>query len=198
MTKPYMRQLESIFWGIIAALGALVIELIAFIGISAYINPDFTLSFSQFFIVPQFIIFFACIEELFKYIIISKRIEMLSLEKTYVINSLLVGLGFFGVELILISMSTKVLPTWTILAEIAILHMGTSGLIGYVVAIKNPKKFSTLLYVLPVAVFFHASYNLLTIKREYWQNYAIFALLGLLILINISNLLRISRKLAQQ
>jgi hypothetical protein len=191
-----MHQLESFFWGIIAALGALVVEIVVFVIISAYINQNSMLAFSQLSIIPQYIILFACIEEFFKYIVISRRIEMLSLEKSYLINSFLVGLGFFGIELAFISMSAA-LPTWKILAEIAILHIGTAGLIGYIVAIGNPRKFSTLIFALPVAVFFHAIYNLLVIKREFWQNYAVFILLGLLIFINTINFLRISRKPAQ-
>jgi hypothetical protein len=189
-----MHQLESFFWGIIAALGALVLEFAVFIGISFYYSPEF--AFSQLFIVPQFIVLFACIEEFFKYIVISRRVEMLSLEKSYLTNSFLVGLGFFGVELAFISMSGA-LPAWKVLAEIAILHVGTAGLIGYIVAVKNPLKFSTFFFALPVVIGFHAIYNLLVIKRDFWQNYAVFAVLGLLVLINIINFFRISRKLAE-
>jgi hypothetical protein len=191
-----MHQLESFFWGIIAALGALVVEFVAYISISAYVNQTSLMAFSQLFAVPQFIVLFAFIEEFFKYIVISRRIEMLSLEKSYLVNSFLLGLGFFGIELSFISMSMA-LPDWKVLAEIAILHIGTAGLIGYNVATKNPKKIFTFIYILSVAVFFHSIYNFLVIKREFWQNYGVFVLLGLLILINAFNFSRISRKLAQ-
>jgi CHASE2 domain-containing sensor protein len=119
---------------------------------------------------------------------------MLSLEKSYIINSLLVGLGFFGVELTLILMS-KNLPGAQSLIEIAILHIGTAGLIGYFVATKNPKKITTFLLAIVFAIVFHASYNLLLLQREAIQNYSIFAILGLLILLNIANFFRISNKL---
>ena len=192
-----MAQIESIFWGIIAALGALVVELVFFIGSSIYFSPSAEISFSQFFIIPQFIIVAACIEEIFKYIVISKGIERLSFEKSYITNSLFAGLGFFGVEMALILMS-KGLPGFRALIEIAIVHVGTSGLIGYFVAIKNPKKIATFLLAIVFAVAFHASYNLLLLKREYVQNYSIFAILGVLILINVVNFFRISNKLAQE
>jgi hypothetical protein len=192
-----MKQIESFFWGIIAALGALVLEFIFFFGYSIYANPSGTFSFSQFFLIPSFIIAAAFIEETFKYIVISKRIEMLSLEKSYLVNSFLVGLGFFGVELGAIFLSGP-LPATQFLVEIAIIHMGTAGLMGYFVAIGNPKKISTFIFATIVAVFFHAGYNLLTLRRDFIQNYAIFALLGLLFFINFVNFLRISRKLAQQ
>jgi len=192
-----MTQIESIFWGIIAALGALVIELVFFIGSSIYINPTMEISFSQFFIIPQFLVVAVCIEEIFKYIVISKRIERLSLEKSCIINSLFVGLGFFGVEMALILMS-KNLPGIQSLIEIAIVHIGTSGLIGYFVATKNPKKITTFLLAIVFAIVFHASYNLMVLKREFIQNYFIFTILGLLILFNIANFFSISRKLAQE
>ena len=191
-----MAQIESIFWGIIAALGALVIELVFFIGSSIYFSPSTEISFSQFFILPQFIIVAACIEEIFKYIVISKRIDQISFEKSYILNSLFVGFGFFGVEMVLIFMS-KNLPEIQFLIEIAIVHLGTAGLIGYFVATKNPKKIMTFLLAIIFAVAFHASYNLLTLRREYVQNYLIFAILGFLVLLNIANFFRISRKLAQ-
>ncbi|HPN55119.1 MAG TPA: hypothetical protein PLB52_04320 [Candidatus Moranbacteria bacterium] len=183
---------ESFLWGIIAALGALVLEIIAFLGISYNKNIDF--SFSVFFSFPFFILIAAGIEEFFKYIIISKKIESFSLEKSYIVNSLLVGLGFFAVELELINISSG-LPNWNILSEIALLHIGTAGIIGYIVAIKNPRKFFTFLFALSFAVAFHAAYNFLVIKRAFLQNYAVFCLLGLIILINIVNFFRISGKI---
>ena len=52
-----MQRIESLFWGIIAALGALTIELVFFTAISG----SSALSFSQFFIIPQFIVVAALI-----------------------------------------------------------------------------------------------------------------------------------------
>ena len=71
-----MRQIESFFWGIIAALGALFIELLVFIGFSAIQNSGIRLSFSQLFLLPGFVIAAAFIEESFKYLIIAKRIDL--------------------------------------------------------------------------------------------------------------------------
>lgn len=189
-----MKQFESLLWGIIAALGALVVEFIVFISISAYTGQGSEISFFQFFAVPQFIFLFAGIEEFLKYIVISKRIEMLSLEKSYIINSMLVGLGFFGVEFGLIFMSFG-LPDWKTLTEIALLHIGTAGLIGYIVAVRNPRKFLTFFYAFLLASAFHATYNLLVLKKEFLQNYLSLALLSLLVLINIINFFRISHKI---
>lgn len=191
------NALESIFWGIIAALGALVVELIFFIGFSIYVNPIAEISLSQFFVIPQYILIAVCIEEIFKYIIIAKQIDQFSLEKSYIINSFFVGLGFLGVELALIFISNGFPPIQSLL-EIAIIHIGTTGLIGYFVATGNPKKITTFLLAMFFAIAFHASYNLLLLKREPLQNYIVFVILGLLILLNIWNFFRISRKLAQE
>ncbi|KKQ53189.1 MAG: hypothetical protein US70_C0005G0023 [Parcubacteria group bacterium GW2011_GWD2_38_11] len=190
-----MAQLESFFWGIIAALGALIVELIVFIGFSMQTNQTNAISFLDLFIIPQFIIIGVCIEEIFKYIIISKRIEMFSMQRSYLVNSFLVGLGFFSVEIGLI-MATGVAPETKLLIEIAIIHIGTAGLIGYMVATRNPKRMSTLIYAIIFAAFFHGAYNLLVLNRTFVLNYAIFGLLGLLVFINIVNLIRINARLA--
>jgi hypothetical protein len=192
-----MKQLESFFWGIIAALGALIVEIITVMFFSFLTNQASEISFSQIFTVPQFIILGVCIEEIFKYIIISKRIELLSMQRSYIINSFLVGLGFFSVELGLIFI-TGIFPTHiNVLLEIAIIHAGTAGLIGYIVATKNPAKISTFIYAVISATFFHTSYNFLVLNRTFMLNYAVFALLILLITVNIINLIRINNKLAQ-
>lgn len=191
-----MRQLESFFWGIIAALGALVIELIVYIGFSVSNDPTGSVSFAQFFLIPRFILIGAAIEEIFKYIIISKRIDMLSMRRSYIFNSFLVGLGFFSVELGLI-MLTGNLPQSNILGEIAILHIGTAGIIGYIIATKNPKKISTFLQAVILATLLHGTYNLLILKRTFILNYAITSLLAIIVFLNLINLIRIGRKLAQ-
>jgi hypothetical protein len=185
-----MWQIESFFWGIIAALGALVVELVFFLAVS----QDSTLSFHQFFLVPQFIIVAALLEETFKYIVISERIEMFSLRRSYIINSFLVGLGFFGTELALIS-NVGTLPAWQPLAGIAMVHIGTAGLIGYLVAVKNPKKITTFLSAVAFAAFFHVLYNLLTLKSDQLGNYPVLLVLMALVFINIANFFRINRSL---
>lgn len=191
-----MKQVESFFWGIIAALGALILQLIIYIGFSIYPYPAIAnLSFSQLFTLPIFIVIAASIEEIFRYIIISKRIDMLSLGRSYVINSFFVGLGFFATELAL-TLTAGAVPQTRILIEIAIIHIGNAGLMGYIVAIKNPKKISTLVHALLLTVFFHAAYNILILNRTFALNYVIIAILAAIVTINIVNFFRISKKLA--
>ncbi len=191
-----MAQIESFFLGIIASLGALVVELIVFVAFSAYTNPASEISFSQLFLVPGFIAVGAGIEEIFKYVVIVKRVEMLSLSRSYLINSFLVGLGFFSLELGLIATTSSLPPTNTLL-EIAIIHIGTSGIIGYIIATKNPKKIGTFLYAIILTSMLHSAYNLLVLNRTFFLNFVVFALLGFILLLNIVNLIRINKELAQ-
>ena len=190
-----MRQIESFFWGIIAALGALFVQLLVFIGFSFFSNSQTEFTFSQLFILPQFVIAAAFIEETFRYLIISKVVEMYSLSKSFIINSLFVGLGFAATEFLLLETSGN-LPNNQILSELAIVHIGISGIIGYLVAVKNPQRVWTFIYVVTLATILHSSYNFLIQKREFFQSYPILILLGLIILTNLFNLLRINRKLA--
>jgi len=187
-----MAQLESFFWGIIAAAGALVIEVIFFIVISPYADPTGMVSFSHFFSIPKFIIAAACIEEIFKYAIILRRLKTPPLEKSGLLNSLLVGLGFFVFELVLI-LITRTSPSPQFLAEIAIIHIGTAGLIGYIITAKNARGVAAFMYAMAVAVAFHATYNLLSLKRDYLNNYLVFFILGALVAVNIANFFRIKR-----
>lgn len=190
-----MAQLESFFLGIIASLGALVIELVVFIGFSFFTNSTSDVTFSQLFTIPQLLVVSVFIEEIFKYIVIAKRVEMMSLGRSYLINSFFVGLGFFAIELGMISM-TGTLPATNLLIEIAIIHIGTAGLIGYMIAVGNPRKVGTFLSAVILTAIFHVSYNLLALDRTVLTNYAIFAVLAMLIFFNVINLARINRKLA--
>lgn len=191
-----MHQIESFFLGIIAALGALTMQLVLYIGFSFFGNQNFALTFEQIFAIPGLIIAGAFIEELFKYLVILKRVETFSLEKTYLVNSFLVGLGFFAIESGLIYQNTN-LPQINALVEIAIIHIGTAGILGYLLATKNPKKISTFLFSLIIVTLLHSSYNFLVIDRNFIINYLIYTLLFVIIFFNVLNFLKISSKLAQ-
>lgn len=190
-----MKQLESFFWGIIAALGALIMELVVFMLFSELTSQSESFSFTQLFAIPKLILVGAFIEESLKYLIISKRIELLSLGRSYITNSLLVGLGFFSIELG-IAMTTGTLPETKLLFEVALIHMGTAGIMGYIIATQNPRKTATFLYALLTATFLHGAYNFLIIERTLVIDYAVFGLLIAIIIINILNFIRINKKLA--
>jgi len=192
-----MNQIESIFWGILAGLSAIFIEFVVFAGFSLLSNPTDEISMAKFFTVPAFVVAGAFIEELCKYTVIATRIEMLSLKWSYMLNSLLVGLGFFGVELGLILQSGSTPPA-VLIGELAIIHIGTSALIGYVIAFRNPSHVSTFIFAIFPALIFHASYNLLSVSRNLVTNYAIDAVLIGLVAVVAFSAISIRHKLAQE
>lgn len=192
-----MKQIESFFWGIIAALGALGIEFAVLLGYSFFTEPYGNFSIQAYFSIPFVIISIAFIEELLKYLIISKRIELLSLERSFVVNSFLLGIGFALTELFFIQKYNST-GTWTIqsLAEITLLHGATGAFIGYRIAVKNHGKFRYAILTLALTTIMHGSYNLLiTIQNDYVQ-YIITAYIILLTIMTISNLFKIKSRLA--
>lgn len=192
-----MKQLESFFWGTIAALGALVIQLVILLAAAAVQNPYGQALSVAYATTAWGIVGAAFIEELFKYIVIVKRIEYLSLEKTFIVNSLFVGLGFFSVELALLYLKhVDITQHIQALGEIGIIHLATAGFIGYRIATKNPRKAYTFISTLLLVTAIHSAYNLLVDYRSPLAEPLIIALLGLLILATCFTFFRISAKLA--
>ena len=192
-----MNQLESVFWGIIAGLAAIFIELIVFVGYSLATDSSSDISLLKFFSIPAFVIAGVFIEEICKYAVIATRIDLLSLKWSYFLNSLLAGLGFFAVELGLI-LQAGTLPAYSLIGELALVHMGTCALMGYVVTFRNPKKISTFLLAIFPALVFHGSYNILSLGRNSITDYAVESLLAVLLFFVFLSALDIKRKLAQE
>lgn len=191
------KLIESFFWGFLAAIGALIIEIVFYIIISPFVYRTGSMTFSQFFIAPQFIIIAACIEEILKGIFIFRRFNVLPPEKSRFLNAFFLGLGFYLLELVLI-LITRVSPDPQFLAEIAIVHISTTCLIGQVIDIKNIKKSMLFIGALAVATLLHAGYNLLILSRTDAKYYFIFIILCLLVLSNIFLFIRaklLSRKI---
>jgi len=192
-----MKQLESFFWGAIAALGALVIQMIAVMAIGAFQDPYAKTTSLAYLSTVWGIIGAAFVEELFKYIVITKRIEYLSLEKSFVVNSLFVGLGFFAVELALLHLKhVPITQNILVLGKIGIIHVATAGIIGYRIAIRNPKKIATFISTLLVVTTIHSAYNLLVNYPNQLTEPLISTLLGFLICVTVFNFFHISKQLA--
>jgi RsiW-degrading membrane proteinase PrsW (M82 family) len=192
-----MKQIESLFLGIIAALGALFLELIVFFIFSGELDYGKGLFLEESLISSNYLIIAtAFIEELFKYLIIVKRLDYFSLGRGLIFNSLLLGLGFAAVESILIFTSTGSSIPYRNLIEISILHIFTAGLAGYFVATRNPQKLATAFKAVSIATFLHLAYNFMAINRGGIINLAILLLLGTLVIFNLYNLAALNRKLA--
>lgn len=194
-----MKQLELIFWGILAAMGALFVELIALFLLATYQNPTGTDSFEIFTASLPIIFFFVLIEEFFKFSIIARKVEPMSLNNDFIWNSFLVGLGFALTEIIMIYLQDPDLKTpFLSIFRIALIHISTAGIMGYLLALKNLHKISTIFVCIFNATFWHLIYNVLTFKTDQlnYSNQAIATVLILLVIINISNLFRLPQKLA--
>lgn len=207
-----MKQLTSFFLGILAALGALVTQVFFLLSATFFIdngnNPDFDIfsllsagTFSSFGIFP-FLILPAIVltEELFKYLVIIKRIEPFHIGNAVLINSFLVGAGFAAVELFIIygSLSGITFADFPFqkLAEIALVHIFTSGIIGFFVALKNPTQFSTAFKAILSAFLVHLIYNILVIFPNDFSNLLTLVFLAALLIITVFNLIGVQREFA--
>ncbi|HBO16537.1 MAG: hypothetical protein UR69_C0002G0100 [Candidatus Moranbacteria bacterium GW2011_GWE2_35_2-] len=184
------KIIQSFFWGIFAAGFALIAEILlqTFLGIifsPAYFSTVFThFSFSIF--------LFVLIEEISKYIIISKKILLYSKEKSALLNTFIAGAGFSFVELTFIyNFSPLEFFTTQILIQIAILHIATFGIIAYY-SIPNKITLKPVLFTF----FIHSLYNLIVLLGEKTFPLAIPLLLAIIILLNIWNLFTAKHKLA--
>jgi hypothetical protein len=196
-----MKYLESFFWGILAALGALLTEFIILNILQITAFSKNIMNIELFFSSLPFIAIAATTEEIFKYIVIAKKIEDFFIERSIIFGSFLIGLSFCVVEVALIytqidRQSLMHFPNLRYVIEICILHLSTAGIIGYFIATSNPAKISTLIKAILCTVSIHFIFNLLALHRGYVVNYLIFILLLFLAAINILNTLRIHKKLA--
>lgn len=190
-----MKQFESFFWGIVAALGAVVFQLVFFILFSIFIDPTGEMSLAQFFLLPSFVIALTVIEEFFKYLLLGRKILAISSHKNFLFNVLLMGLGFFAVEFFLISTKGSTTQIQAII-KIAVLQIGTSAFMGYFVATKNARKFNRSVLALIFTVIFHFSYNLSVIQENTLLNYAAFLSLITLVLIDFALFSKLKKRLA--
>jgi hypothetical protein len=151
-----MRQIEALFLGIIAGAGALVIEAVF------PLNNNPAAYYFWFYVLVAVLV-----EEFIKYIIIWKRVDAISLGRSLVLNSFILGLGFSIVELGLLWYQKEI--SWPvpqdIIFPIALLHITTAGIIGYILVKNNPRKFSTFFKAIFWAVIIHFSFNIISLTK---------------------------------
>ncbi|HMN19683.1 MAG TPA: PrsW family glutamic-type intramembrane protease [Candidatus Moranbacteria bacterium] len=191
-----MKQLESLFWGAIAALGALFLELIL-ANISLFSTANMRQSILGAVSLPAVVLGAALIEESFKYLIISRRISLFSLGRSHITNALLCGAGFATVELLLSSLGNSLSQASAFqIFSLAALHMLTSAYLGYRIATKPLRSPFSVLQILALATLFHTVFNMLISLPEDTATTATALLLSLLALRTAWDLLRIKRVLA--
>ena len=195
-----MKQIESILWGILAATGALFLEVLISTLIPILFGPkkELVTDFSS--PLSFILIVFVLIEEILKYLVIANRIEKFSYGRSLIANSLLVGLGFSLVELALIygkfSANLNLFSELKEIIGLVLIHILTAGIIGYFVAICKVGKYMTFIKVIIAASIIHFLYNALIIWQNEFTDLLIFSYLGLLMIYIALSMININKKLA--
>lgn len=129
---------QAFLWGFVAALTAIVVELLLYVVINTTASSQTTgnLGFLKF---SPYILLFAFIEELSKFVIIVKVIEPLSHSfRKCIINALLMGSGFGILELFFAyTQDPNGILSFNSFA-IGLLHIGTAGILATMYS-RNPK-----------------------------------------------------------
>lgn len=146
------------FFGVIAAFGALLIEMIASI-----IFPQETAFLYQ--QITFLLILFAVAEELFKFAMVWKAVSNFQNARDFFISAFLIGSGFALTEISLAIFSTPSgqNTSWTALLGIFIVHTSTCVLLSYAIFLK---KRSLKLAPIPILLFLiilHLIYNIIVI-----------------------------------
>lgn len=173
---------ESFIYGILAALLALVVETV--FGISFLENLDITQASLLVPYLGLFIFFSAVTEETAKFIFVRKKITLLpKAPKEIILYSLIAGLGFSLIELILLSSKYSGLfeIEYTEVIKLILFHSSTFAIIGYLSIIPRKISISILKIILPVSLI-HFTYNILVF---YPQNYSIYTRNGIIILLSL-------------
>ncbi len=116
-----MKYIESIIWGFIIALTALILEVFCEIIIKDILGfSSFTFQYTEliFSFSLLIIILVATIEEGLKFIIFYKRILLYTTEKSLTLHGALLGSGFALTEIILAHYKTNdlsLIPLWSII-----------------------------------------------------------------------------------
>ena len=153
------NAIESFFLGLLAALGALIAEIVLF----SFLCPtklesnSYCASFTFLVLVP------AAAEELFKVSIIFKRLKALASGKALILNSFLLGSGFGLIELFLIfqKYSLRSEAFYGGAAGVFTLHIATATVAGLYLAGKKQPELNHFFKTLLIAFAIHALYNTL-------------------------------------
>jgi len=160
-----MRFLKPFFFGIFAALGALLLELLVsfFLGAPSDLRPVF---FSKMNLLLAVIIL---IEEIFIFIFVYKNFQELknASQKEIFYNSVALGLGFSFLEIFFnlfdLPSGQNILNLVLNFTGITAVHIATAGIIGYSI-MKAPKLNIVFIFrTLLIAFSIHFVYNYLII-----------------------------------
>jgi len=176
-----MHKLEALFWGILAALAALVIEFIILIihqSITVQ-TPAVGLTYG--------ISLAVFVEEFFKYTVIWKISLKEKSVTTVFLNAFLVGVGFSLIEIALNILNRP--DSWRTLFPaylgLFLIHTATASILGYYFASQKKRLLKNNILVFLLIIFWHFCFNLAVMyKISYLAIY--FVLLALLALLFLS------------
>jgi hypothetical protein len=188
-----MKYLQSFFWGIIAALGALLLE---FIFLFLYQLLSFSgkeIAGVMLITTIPVIAFASFFEEISKMLIIGKKIKNILTGHEVIVSSLFLGVGFSFIEIASIISQTGS-SQWQSLLQIAILHTGTAGIIGYLL-LGTGNKYFLFSKTLIMAWLIHFFYNFIVLKSDGGAGYVSYGYIAILIIVNIVNIIRTRKNL---
>lgn len=152
------HYLETFFFGVLAALGSLIV--IGIIGALSVVTVFSNFNSMQHLYLPKFITFAVIVEEFFKYILLRKKIGAFSKRIDFAASAFFLGLGFSMVELAFILFQNRnlaeVIPN---ISKLTALHLLTSVILGYFLFIFRENKKLQIMAILP-AIALHLTYNL--------------------------------------
>lgn len=191
-----MKQIESFFWGIPAALAALLAQIAI---VALFLILQDSTGKAQMDILSQSLLgigIAVLLEEIFKYLIIAKRIDLISLNMSYLFNALLFGLGFALTEQVIGYLNYGRIAEnelFPVLGAMSV-HIITSQFISYRISTTNPMKLSVMIPTIFFATVVHFSYNFLEYSFKYAVLYIAYATLAILLCYTLINIYRFKKQ----
>jgi len=157
-----MKSLKPFIFGILAAAGALIIELV--ISNLYFILSGKDVEINYFDKITFFLVIVVLIEESFKYVMLRKSYKEQDRKKQKISTAVIAGLGFASVELFFIYLSmffnqSSFYFDLGIIGALA-LHIATTGIIGYLIVSEKSAGTSLAIKTIGIAFCLHIIYNL--------------------------------------
>lgn len=175
-----MRIIKAFIFGLLAALGALCVELI--ISNSYFILSGKNIESDYFNQLTIFLIIVVLIEETFKYLVLVKLYSAPTGQPPTILPAIFTGLGFSLVEIFLLNQNlfSTIINFDAKSFGLILLHILTASLIGLLLLRKN----TSITKIISLAAGLHLVYNLLVIYTlDYLLIYSYLALISFLIII---------------
>lgn len=191
-----MKIPRLFFFGVIAALSALFLELLL-LSVMGSAQEMLYAFFTQ---VTPLLFAVVLLEEIFKFIFVYKSCSDLksdheetadpdAIVKKNFLASIYIGLGFSLVELLVVSLNLSLDRSFSQLVlpslGIVVVHVVTSATMGYLLTISKSVNFVLIFKIFVVTISFHIFYNLLVIYSVnplYIYLYLLFLILFILVM----------------